>query len=218
VSGVALLSRARACERHDRTERAKPGDRDVRHESRRRRRRRGGAKRELERARDPPVQGRGHIPEGAVPARDPARAHSPDVHRAGRLRDSRAGAERVRAGQSARSSSDVLPHRPGIRGAPAMIANAAFLAALTTFVLVAWLADELSFLAPYKATIFRAYGVHILAGGVLIFIKLAGAVYYVARWLFLRDAGRKLTHIDHQLRTAPGLHDELRRYFQTKSR
>ena len=36
-----------------------------------------------------------------------------------------------------------------------MIANSAFLAALTTFVIAAWLAAELSFLAPYKAAIFR---------------------------------------------------------------
>ena len=44
-----------------------------------------------------------------------------------------------------------------------MIANSAFLAALTTFVIAAWLAAELTFLAPYKAAIFRTYGVE-LAG------------------------------------------------------
>ena len=99
-----------------------------------------------------------------------------------------------------------------------MIANAAFLAGLTTFVLAAWLAAELNFLAPYKAAIFRMYGLHILVGLVLVFVNLSGAYYLVARWLFLRDAGRKLTHIDRQLRSAPGLHDDLRRYFQKKSR
>ena len=99
-----------------------------------------------------------------------------------------------------------------------MIANAAFLAGLTTFVLAAWLAAELSFLAPYKAAIFRTYGLHIVAGVVLVFVNLLGAYYLVARWLFLRDAGRKLTHIDRQLRSAPGLHDDLRRYFQRKAR
>ena len=45
-----------------------------------------------------------------------------------------------------------------------MIANVAFLAALTTFLAVAWLAGELSFLAPYKAGIFRHHGVTIGAG------------------------------------------------------
>jgi len=39
-----------------------------------------------------------------------------------------------------------------------MIANVAFLAAITTFLAVAWLAGELSFLAPYKAGIFRHHG------------------------------------------------------------
>jgi hypothetical protein len=99
-----------------------------------------------------------------------------------------------------------------------MIANAAFLAGLTTFVLAAWLAAELSFLAPYRAAIFRTYGSHIVAGVVLVFVNLAGAYYLIARWLFLRDAGRKLTHIDRQLRSASGLHDDLRRHFQKKPR
>jgi hypothetical protein len=99
-----------------------------------------------------------------------------------------------------------------------MIANAAFLAGLTTFILAAWLAAELSFLAPYKAAIFRTYGLHILIGVVLVFVNLLGTYYLIARWLFLRDAGRKLTHIDRQLRSAPGLHDDLRRHFQKKAR
>jgi hypothetical protein len=99
-----------------------------------------------------------------------------------------------------------------------MMANAAFLAGLTTFVLAAWLAAELSFLAPYKAAIFSTYSLHILAGVVLVFVNLLGAYYLIARWLFLRDAGRKLTHIDRQLRSAPGLHDDLRRYFEKKPR
>jgi hypothetical protein len=99
-----------------------------------------------------------------------------------------------------------------------MIANAAFLAGLTTFILAAWLAAELSFLAPYKAAIFRTYGLHIVVGVVLVVVNLLGTYYLIARWLFLRDAGRKLTHIDRQLRSAPGLHDDLRRYFQKKSR
>jgi hypothetical protein len=99
-----------------------------------------------------------------------------------------------------------------------VIANAAFLAALTTFVLAAWLAAELSFLAPYKAAIVRTYGVHIVVGVVLVFLNLSGAYYLLARWLFLRDAGRKLTHIDRQLRSASGLHDDLWRHFQKRQR
>lgn len=80
-----------------------------------------------------------------------------------------------------------------------MIANVAFLAAITTFLAVAWLAGELSFLAPYKAGIFRHHGVTIAASVTVLFLNLCAAYYGVARWLFLRDAGRKLTHMDRQL-------------------
>lgn len=99
-----------------------------------------------------------------------------------------------------------------------MIANAAFLAALTTFVIAAWLAAELSFLAPYKAAIFRTYGLHLALAIVLVFFNLCGTFYMLARWLFLRDAGRKLTHLDRQLRSASGLHDDLRQFLQKTRR
>ena len=45
-----------------------------------------------------------------------------------------------------------------------MIANAAFLAALVVFLVACWLAGELTFLAPYKATLFRRHA-QVLGGG-----------------------------------------------------
>ena len=80
-----------------------------------------------------------------------------------------------------------------------MIANIAFLAVLTTFLMVASLAGELSFLAPYKAGIFRHYGTSIGLTIVVLFLNLFAAYYGIARWLFLRDTGRKLSHMDRQL-------------------
>jgi hypothetical protein len=80
-----------------------------------------------------------------------------------------------------------------------MVANVAFLAALTTFLAVAWLAGELSFLAPFKAGIFRQHGVTIAVTILVLFLNLCAAYYGIARWLFLRDAGRKLAHMDRQL-------------------
>lgn len=80
-----------------------------------------------------------------------------------------------------------------------MVANVAFLAALTTFLAVAWLAGELSFLAPFKTGIFRQHGVTIAVAILVLFLNLCAAYYGVARWLFLRDAGRKLAHMDRQL-------------------
>lgn len=89
-----------------------------------------------------------------------------------------------------------------------MIANAAFLAALATFLVVGWLASELTYLAPYKAGIFRQYGMIIAACIAALFLNLCAAFYNIGRWLFLRDAGRKLSHLDRQLRTRDAvLHD-----------
>jgi hypothetical protein len=90
-----------------------------------------------------------------------------------------------------------------------MIKNTAFGAALMTFQVVAWLAGELTFLAPYKARLFR-YGLTIGGSVLLLFLHLCALYYGIACWLFLRDAGRKLTHIDRQLGTAEGLHEDLR--------
>lgn len=91
-----------------------------------------------------------------------------------------------------------------------MIANTAFLAALTLFLLVAWLAGELEFLAPYRAAIFRQHGVRIGLAALIVFLNLCAVYYTAARWLFLRETGRKLSHLDHQLTTSDTVLDELR--------
>jgi len=99
-----------------------------------------------------------------------------------------------------------------------MIKNTAFAAALTTFLIVSWLAGELSFLAPYKAGLFRQHGVVIFAGVLLVFLHLSALYYGIARWLFVRDAGRKLMHMDRQLGTAEGLHEDLRAHIAASRR
>ena len=99
-----------------------------------------------------------------------------------------------------------------------MIPNVAFLAALTLFLLVAWLAGELAFLAPHKALLFREYGTVIGLSALLLFLNLCAAYYAVARWLFLRDTGRKLIHADQQLATDDGVHQELRGHLATGRR
>lgn len=90
-----------------------------------------------------------------------------------------------------------------------MVANVAFLAALTTFLTVAWMAGEVSFLAPFKAGLFRHHGLTIAGVVTLLFLNLCAAYYGVARWLFLRDAGRKLAHMDQQLGSADAVLTDL---------
>lgn len=91
-----------------------------------------------------------------------------------------------------------------------MIANTAFLAVLVLFLLAAWLAGELTFLAPYKRFLFRDYGLGIAGATVAVFVNLHAALYVAARWLFLRDTGHKLTHLDGQLITPDALDHDLR--------
>ena len=90
-----------------------------------------------------------------------------------------------------------------------MIANAAFLSAVTLSLGGAWLAGELTFLTPYKATLFRRHGPVIGLSLLVVFFNLFGVYYSIARWLFLRDTGRKLLHLDRQLGTADGVLDDL---------
>jgi hypothetical protein len=90
-----------------------------------------------------------------------------------------------------------------------VIKNTAFLAALTVFLLAAWLAGELSFLAPYKVALFRLHGPHIALGTLIVFLNLCALYYGLARWMFLRETGRKLMHVDRQLVASDGVRREL---------
>ncbi len=91
-----------------------------------------------------------------------------------------------------------------------MIKNAAFLAALTEFLCAAWLAQEVSFLAGVKHLLFHEHALAIGLGALLFFLNVFSAYYACARWLFLRDTGRKLQHLDRQLATADAALDDLR--------
>lgn len=96
-----------------------------------------------------------------------------------------------------------------------MIQNAAFLAALTEFLLAAWLAQEVVFLAGVKHALFRQHGLAIGLIALLVFLHLFSAYYACARWLFLRETGRKLQHLDHQLATPDTALDDLRKGLQS---
>ena len=96
-----------------------------------------------------------------------------------------------------------------------MIANAAFLAAVSVFLLVGWIAGELRFLAPYRALLFHEHAALINGVILILFLDLTATYYSVARWLFLRDTGRKLLHIDRQLSTDDAVLEDLRSYLKS---
>jgi hypothetical protein len=90
-----------------------------------------------------------------------------------------------------------------------MIANCAFAAAIAVLLLTVWLARELTFLAPYKTLIFREYAGIVVGGLLLLFVNLLAAFYGASRWLFVRETGQKLSHLDQQLTTPDAVLNEL---------
>ena len=96
-----------------------------------------------------------------------------------------------------------------------MIANASLLAALSVFLFAGWLAGELRFLAPYKTVLFHEHAALIGWAALTLFLNLTATYYSVARWLFLRDTGRKLLHIDRQLATDDAVLDDVRSYLKS---
>ena len=82
-----------------------------------------------------------------------------------------------------------------------MIANSAFLAAMVVMLLAFSLIGQLSFLAPYKQVIVHQYATVIVAVIAVTFLNLFALCYLAARALFLKETGRKLAHVEKQLRT-----------------
>jgi hypothetical protein len=90
-----------------------------------------------------------------------------------------------------------------------MIANSAFLAAMVLLLLVFNVLEQVSFLAPYKRLILQRHLWVIVGAVVVLFINLFGLFYAMSRRLFLKDTGRKLAHVEKQLRTADSIVSDL---------
>jgi hypothetical protein len=82
-----------------------------------------------------------------------------------------------------------------------MIANSAFLAAMVLMLLAFFVVGQLSVLAPYKFLILHRYLTVVIGSLVVVFMNLFAVFYLVTRALWLKDTGRKLAHVEKQLRT-----------------
>ena len=91
-----------------------------------------------------------------------------------------------------------------------MIANAFFVATLLMLALGLYLMGEFRFLVPYRQILWNRYAEPIGFFAAALFVNLFAAVYWIGRKLFLKDTGRKLAHLEKQLR-AGQLSDELSR-------
>ena len=79
-----------------------------------------------------------------------------------------------------------------------MIANALLLTLAILLAYGFWLLEQLKFMARYKAVLFHAYGPTILACAGILFLNVFAAAFAIQRRFFLKDTGRKLSHLDKQ--------------------
>jgi hypothetical protein len=106
------------------------------------------------------------------------------------------------------------PNPDAPKGGTPMVANSLFLTIAILLALGFWLMGELKFFIPYKTVLLHAYGTVILAYLSTLFLNLFAAAFALNRKFFLKDTGRKLSHLDKQLHVgqtevrAPSLEEE----------
>src|SRR6184192_4252911 len=79
-----------------------------------------------------------------------------------------------------------------------MIANALLFTIAILLAYGFWLLDQLKFMASYKSVLFHAYGSTILIFVGVLFVNLFGIALAIGRRFFLKNTGRKLSHLDKQ--------------------
>jgi hypothetical protein len=92
-----------------------------------------------------------------------------------------------------------------------MMASAVFVTTLLFLALGIFLLQECRFLIPYRHVLFVKYGAQLATFAAALFVNLLAAVYMICRSVFLKDTGRKLAHLEKQLRTDDSLSRELSR-------
>ena len=64
---------------------------------------------------------------------------------------------------------------------------------------------------PYRQLLFAKYAGAVAAFSLALFLNLFAAFYLICRKLFLKDTGRKLAHVEKQLRSGASISEELSR-------
>jgi hypothetical protein len=92
-----------------------------------------------------------------------------------------------------------------------MLANSFFAATVILLAAGFYLLDQCRFLIPYRKLIFGAYGGRIALFTGLLFANLLAGIFALSRRFFLKDTGRKLAHLEKQLRSPQSISAELTR-------
>ena len=92
-----------------------------------------------------------------------------------------------------------------------MALQAFFFSTLFMMALGIVLLDRTQFLVPYKALLLGPYAVPLLLYFAALYVNVFAAFYLITRRVFLKDTGRKLAHLERQLRSGSGNADDLAR-------
>jgi hypothetical protein len=95
-----------------------------------------------------------------------------------------------------------------------MIANVFFATTVIFLALGFFLLQECSFVIPYRMLLMEKYGRVIGLYALALFFNLFALIYLVVRKLLLKETGRKLAHIEKQLRSGESISEELSRRLQ----
>ena len=80
-----------------------------------------------------------------------------------------------------------------------MVANSILITIAIMLAIGFTLMGELKFFIPYRHILFQQYGTVLLLWFAVLFVNVFAAVYAVQRKFFLKDTGRKLSHVDTQV-------------------
>ncbi len=92
-----------------------------------------------------------------------------------------------------------------------MIPNIFFATTILFLAIGFLLLEECAFLIPYRTLLVEKYGRTIALFAGLLFLNLFALMYVVVRKLLLKETGRKLAHIEKQIRTGESISEELSR-------
>ena len=90
-----------------------------------------------------------------------------------------------------------------------MAVQALFVTSVLFLALGVVLLDQLRFLVPFRALIFGSYLSVVATFVGVLFLNVFAGVYLACRQLFLKDTGRKLEHLERQLRNGGAISREL---------
>ena len=90
-----------------------------------------------------------------------------------------------------------------------MVTNVFFATTILFMAAGFFLLDQCRSLIPYKSLLVERYCATILLFAAVLFINIYAALYFGVRKLLLKETGRKLAHVEKQLRTGQSISEEL---------